>query len=69
MKRLIGSRALAEALITVGIVPPNCHDIVLEISATNAVVLRYTVYVEDVDLEKLAEAFTLTARKSERSDK
>jgi hypothetical protein len=57
MAEAFHSRALSQALVEEGLVPKECRDIEILLPVGGAVMLRYEVYVEIVDLEHLARAF------------
>jgi hypothetical protein len=54
-------RRLGALLIEEGLCPPNCSVLELHVPAAGAIVIRYEVYVDTVDLPKIARALTRLA--------
>lgn len=59
---LIDGSALSRALIAEGLVPEECGDIEISMPVDGAVVLKYVVFVRNVDMLKLSRAFKRVAK-------
>jgi hypothetical protein len=59
---LTASDPLVEALISEGVVPKECREVDLIARASAVLELRYTIFVTDLDLDKLGRAFALAAQ-------
>jgi hypothetical protein len=62
---IYASRRLAKALEAAGLVPPNCLNVEILIPPNGHTTLRYTVFVDERDLSKLAAAIVAGAAPEE----
>lgn len=60
-------QALGTHLIKEGLCPKNARAIELHVPANGAVVLRYEVFVDDEDLDKLQRALAATVLQSRKA--
>lgn len=58
-------RVLGQLLIEEGLMPPSARVLELVVSGTDAVVIRYEVYVELADLQKVRRAIAKLVRLKE----
>jgi hypothetical protein len=59
-QRYLGN-VLGKLLVEAGLCPPNARLLELIVSPTEAIIIRYEVYVENADLEKLGRVMTAFA--------
>ena len=65
MRRIVGTRDLAQAMAEQGLVPPNCHMVEIVVGVDGALVIRYEVLVQSEDLSKITAAFQAVTTRHE----